>query len=194
MGTERLRYIGAFLRAHGIRGGLLFRWAPDAPTVNVKSGMRLYVGYSAQFARPYVVRSCQPVPKGLLIELQEVTTRAHAERLREHGVFVEEQHIAVEDASGWALEDILGCTVVDEGTGAVLGTVADIWLLPANDVWVVEMQTAYLPLPVIEEVVRRVDLERRRIWVRLLPGLLEIAEPKRVHEQREHAEDGIDAD
>lgn len=194
MGSRALRYIGAFVRAHGLRGGLLLRWSPDAPEVEFRQGERIYVGYSAQFARPYTVRWSQRVPRGMLIGLEEVTTRAQAELLLEYGVFVEEERVAaLQDAGGWALEEILGCWVVEEESGRVLGTVVDVWLLPANDVWVVETETSYLPLPVISEVVRRVDPEGRRIEVRLLPGLLEIAEPKRA-DDRELAEEGVDAD
>jgi ribosomal 30S subunit maturation factor RimM len=130
----------------------------------------------------------------MLIGLEEVTTRAQAELLLEYGVFIEEARSAArEDADGWALEEILGCWVVEEESGRVLGTVVDIWLLPANDVWVIETETSYLPLPVVSEVVRRVDPKERRIEVRLLPGLLEIAEPKRA-DDREFAEEGVDAD
>lgn len=193
MESKALRYIGAFIRAHGLRGGLLLRWAPDAPEIEFREGEHIYVGYSAQFVRPYTVRWCQRVPQGLLLGLEEVATRTQAESLLEQGVFVSQERAAAEkEEAGWALEDILGCCVVEE-SGHVLGTVVDIWLLPANDVWVVETDTSYLPLPVIADVVRQVDLHERRITVRLLPGLLEIAEPKRADEHHE-LEEGVDAD
>jgi len=133
----------------------------------------------------------------VLLHIEHITTLSQAEQFVEQGVFVEEDRVLQELPSteeSWSLEDILGCVVVEEDTGRQLGTVVDIWLLPANDVWVVELETAYLPLPVIPDVVRRVDPHQRLIWVRLIPGLLDIAEPKRSHEHFFLPEDGIDAD
>lgn len=196
MDPKALRYVGTLVRTHGIRGGLVLLWAPQAPQVDWRAGMRVYIGYSAASAQPHLVRRFRLRPRGAILELEHVTTLAHAEQFVEQGVFVEEESLAPEEASeqGWAVEDIVGCLVIEEGSRQKLGPVVDVWLLPANDVWVVELPNAYLPLPVIPDVVQRVDLHRRRIWVRLLPGLLEIAEPRRSNEQPGFSEDGIDAD
>ncbi|MCS6966039.1 MAG: hypothetical protein NZ473_04640, partial [Candidatus Kapabacteria bacterium] len=114
------------------------------------------------------------------------------------GVFVDEGllHPTAEDkeSTGWALEEILGCTVLEEVTERQLGTVVDVWLLPANDVWVVESETGYLPLPAIADAVRRVDVQQRRIWVHLLPGLLDIVELKSGSDSAIFVDEEADAD
>ncbi len=198
MSVEGLRYIGTLVRTHGLRGGLVLRVAPDVTLKTLPQGTQVYVGYSAAFAQPYVVRRCQPFQRGFLVEFEHVTALRHAQRLREQGVFVESSVLASQTmeqtSEGYAVEEILGCTVLEEATGHRLGIVVDVWLLPANDVWVVETETAYVPLPAVAEVIRRVDVERRCIWVSLLPGLFDIAEPKRIHGTSEVFNDGVDAD
>jgi 16S rRNA processing protein RimM len=53
----------------------------------------------------------------------------------------------------------------------MLGTLAEVLRLPAHDVYVVRGEGKEILLPATEEVVREVDLESRRMTVRLLPGL-----------------------
>ncbi|MEN3027307.1 MAG: ribosome maturation factor RimM [Chlorobiota bacterium] len=196
MGAEgRLRYIGSFVRTHGLRGGLVLRWVPEVERWELRNGQTVAVGYSAEFAHPYRIRSLRPLVRGMVVFLEGITTVEQARKLLEHGVFVEEAELAGSiQEEGWAIEDILGCTVIEEGAGQHLGTVVDVWLLPANDVWVVELETAYLPLPAIPDVIRWVDVRHRRIGVRLLPGLLEIAEPKRNHGAELSPDFGVAAD
>jgi len=194
---ERLRYIGTLVRTHGINGALVLHCDSHRDAVQLRPGMTLQIGYSARFALPYTLRRFRSTPRGIILELEQVHTLAQARQLLEQGVFVAEDLVVpaqAETTAEYALDEVLGCTVITD-EGAYLGTVVDVWLLPANDVWVVETESAYLPLPVISEVVRSVDLHQRRILVTLLPGLLEIAQPKRVHtDHAGDAADGVDAD
>lgn len=196
MGADMLRYVGTFVRTHGIGGALVLQPEPLVVFKELSPGVQVYVGYSAAFARPYRVRCCRRLQRGFLVELDGVTTLGSARRLQEQGVFVKEDLLRApaQEAAEYAVEGILGCTVWEEPTGHRLGTVVDVWLLPANDVWVVETETAYLPVPAIADVITRVDLQQRCIWVKLLPGLVDIAEPKRGHGRADGADEGTDTD
>lgn len=181
MSTNVLRYVGTLIRTHGISGALVLQPDPAVRLEGLPPGEQVYVGYSATFAQPYTVRHCRRLQRGLLIEFEGVTTLNAAQRLREQGIFVREELLGATNSADYAVEEILGCTVLEDPTGHLLGTVVDVWLLPANDVWVVETATAYLPVPAIPEVIRQVDIQQRCIWVKLLPGLVDIAEPKLSH-------------
>lgn len=67
---------------------------------------------------------------------------------------------------------VLGVAVADESRGS-LGTVADVIVTGANDVWVVRGPFGEVLVPVIPDVVLDLDLEGRVALVRLLPGLLD---------------------
>jgi len=47
--------------------------------------------------------------------------------------------------------------------------------LPANDVWLLRGEFGDVPLPVIEDVIKKVDLVERKIWIEMMDGLLDIA-------------------
>ena len=70
-------------------------------------------------------------------------------------------------ADMYYVADLVGLDVLDEG-GASVGVVRDVLPGPANDV--LELDTGVL-LPLVEECVRDVDLDGRR--VHLNPGFIE---------------------
>jgi len=57
--------------------------------------------------------------------------------------------------------------------GEPLGRVAEVIETGANDVYVVHGPRGEILIPAIEDVVRELDLEARRMIVEILPGLLE---------------------
>jgi len=69
--------------------------------------------------------------------------------------------------------DLIGCSVFDEG-GAELGTISDVIVTGANDVWEIHSKDGKeILIPVIDEVVLNVDIDNGKITVRLLDGLVE---------------------
>lgn len=67
-------------------------------------------------------------------------------------------------------EDLLGRSVEDEDRGA-LGTIVEVIVTGANDVWVVEGPFGEILIPVIDDVVMGTD-DGGTIFVRLLDGLM----------------------
>ena len=64
-----------------------------------------------------------------------------------------------------------GLAVTDVRRG-LLGEVVEVIVTGANDVWVLEGPLGEVLLPVIDDVVVRVDYESRTATVQALPGLL----------------------
>ena len=52
----------------------------------------------------------------------------------------------------------------------------DVYILPGNDVWIVETEKGELPIPFVDKVVKIVDLENQRIEIELIDGLEELIE------------------
>jgi 16S rRNA processing protein RimM len=66
-----------------------------------------------------------------------------------------------------------GLSVIDE-ENKLLGIIADILSTGANDVYIVHSDNgSEILLPAIDTVVLNIDLETRKVYVRLIPGLLE---------------------
>lgn len=165
-------YIGVIGRTHGIDGTVVLTDIPGT-TVTLSAGTTVFVGFSREHSRPLTVRSFIPHLTSPRISFTEFLSAETASALIDHAVYVPSVAVQV-TGDRYSIGDIEGCTVYDED-GTELGTVSEVWLLPANDVWVVSRTDGTtIPLPVIDDVIRSVDTAQRRIVVRLLPGLADL--------------------
>ena len=75
--------------------------------------------------------------------------------------------------ASFAVGDIEGCTVKNIDSGAELGSIKEVMILPANDVWVIAGVGGDIFIPVIDEVVLSVDLDARLVEIKMIDGLAE---------------------
>jgi 16S rRNA processing protein RimM len=68
--------------------------------------------------------------------------------------------------------EAIGCTVATTD-GRLIGVIEDVIATGANDVWVVRDGATEVLVPVIENVVKSMDLGARRMVVEAVPGLLD---------------------
>jgi len=66
--------------------------------------------------------------------------------------------------------DLVGLEVFT-GDGKHLGELKEVMTLPGNDVFLVQGEGRELLIPALKQVVKKVDLEEKRLVVELLPGL-----------------------
>ena len=67
--------------------------------------------------------------------------------------------------------DIIGCSVVSE-EGETIGAVIDILQTGANDVWVVKGAKKEHYIPYIEDIVKEIDVDEKKIVIHVMEGLL----------------------
>jgi 16S rRNA processing protein RimM len=78
----------------------------------------------------------------------------------------------------WKVKDIAGSEVVDEA-GQVIGELTDVLPTKANDVWSVRAPDGTeLLIPALKNIIKEVDLAKKRIVVALPSGLKEVYETK----------------
>ncbi|WP_068983173.1 MULTISPECIES: ribosome maturation factor RimM [Lysinibacillus] len=67
--------------------------------------------------------------------------------------------------------EIIGCSVVSE-EGETIGAVIDILQTGANDVWVVKGAKKEHYIPYIEDIVKEIDVDEKKIVIHVMEGLL----------------------
>ncbi len=173
MQTET-EYIGVIGRTHGTDGAVLL---VDVPTtrVTLNAGDSVAVGFTMDFARRVTVAMFQATPQRTIIRFSEISTPEAASELIDNAVYVAPSHIYVSPDDRYSLGEIEGCTVIDR-FGAVIGVVKEVWLLPANDVWLVVTEEGLeIPLPVIDQVVKTVNVSEKTIVVEMMEGLADLS-------------------
>ena len=120
------------------------------------------------------------------LKLQDVSDRNTADALRGSFVFAARQALQKLAPGEYYWHELIGCRVEDEH-GAEIGTVDSLLETGAHDLLVVRESAdavgtvdgrggkKYL-IPTVSEFLREVDVEKRRIVVRVIPGLLDAVE------------------
>ena len=171
--TERVA-LGRIVGAHGLRGQLRVRYfGGDPDHLTQLSAVLLAESEDDPGAQPYEVTEASPGRSGQIrMTLAGVDSRDSAERLRGLLVVVEAAKLTELPAGEYYSYQLVGCRVEGED-GREIGTVREVWSTGAPDVLVVEDETGVRHLlPAAESLLREIDLERRRIVIEILPGLI----------------------
>ncbi len=104
--------------------------------------------------------------------LAGVESREAAELLRGKLVVVEAAQLSELPEGEYYSYQLVGCRVESED-GRDIGTVREVWSTGAPDVLVVEDEAGVRHLiPAAESLLREIDIDRQRIVIEILPGLL----------------------
>ncbi len=175
--------IGEIVSVHGVKGALKVRPLTDHPIRftkldEVKVNLPKNSPKGVELTRSYKVISAIVSGGFVLLRLYGINDRDQAEQYR--GAMLEiprEQAIELPEDS-YFIGDLIGCTVMEEledGRVVLLGKVTDVLQTGGNDVYqVMTVDKVQMLLPAIAQVVRRVDVEKGMIHVRMLPGLKEV--------------------
>jgi 16S rRNA processing protein RimM len=172
-----LKYIGTIGSHYGFRGEFIVYHTP-ADLSDIAKGTQVSVGFSEQFARAYTVKSWENKRGRTICSFAEVKSDIAAKQLREQGIFIEEELLRFGDEESYFVGDLIGCKVIDVDTKAEIGTLKDVLLLPANDVFVVTTSEGELPVPFIADVVKKVDIKKKIVEIFMLDGLADLVKRK----------------
>lgn len=171
--TDTLICVGTILGVHGLKGTLTV-YSDTRPASGIAGYSCWYLGATADSAKAYTVSRCwQHGNKGMLADLEKVTTRTQAEQLKRIKIWVSSDEIEVDDDE-YLWEELLDCDVYVENR--LIGSVLALEEYGAQDILVVKtpegaaVQGEWM-LPFTEDVVQVVDLENRRIDACLLDGM-----------------------
>ncbi len=173
--------VGRMLAAHGIKGEVKVQSFSDFAD-------RFAAGNQCRIAKPpftLTITASRPFRDGLLVRFAEVQDRTTAESLRGLSLEIPESQLRKLAPRSYWQHDIIGLSVETEA-GQRLGRVFRILRTGANDVFEVVpasdlgLSGSFL-LPAVAEVILEVDIQERRLVVRLLPGLIEDQESRKKH-------------
>ena len=150
-------------------GGL--KLASYATSIEVFAGGRPLLAVSADGEETlYEVERAKAQGRSVLLSLKGVTQRSQAEALAGWEVFIDKTTLPELEEGTYYWSDLIGLAVyaVD---GRFLGRLESIFQTGSNDVYVVKHAGRELLLPALASVVKTVDLEARRMQVKVPEGL-----------------------
>jgi len=160
---------GKIVGTHGIKGMVRVQPWCDSPEF-LKDFKKFYTDKDGK--NSLAVKSVIPHGNIVLIAFKGVETIEDAEKLRNKVLYIDRKDAKIPEGRYFVC-DLLGCTVTDADSGAILGVLADISSTGANDVWTVKKGEKEYLVPAIGDVIVSVDVENNSVVIRPLKGIFD---------------------
>jgi 16S rRNA processing protein RimM len=160
-------------RPRGIRGELLAISQTDVPG-RIESLKRAQARLADGSDVEIEISEAWPYRGDWVLKLAGVDSMNDAQRFRGADIWVPLSERASLPDGELFQSDLIGCTVVEEGSGRALGTVQAWHQYGGPPLLGVDVEGREVLIPFVEQVCRTVDLESRKIHVDLPDGLLEL--------------------
>jgi 16S rRNA processing protein RimM len=162
--------IGKFRRPHGIRGEIVMTVLTDFPEL-ISPGKKVFVGEQHY---PYLVKTTRWHGADLLVSLEELPDRTAVEIFRNIMVYMKAEDIPDLPEGDYYIHQLVGLEVITD-QDQILGTIKEIIITGANDVYLIESaQGEEILIPAIDQVVLDINQEEGKVLVHIIPGLLDI--------------------
>lgn len=163
---EQYLEIGKITNVHGIMGEVRVQPWADSPE------------FLCQFKTLYVDKAHWPIEvertrvhkNMVILKLHGVTDVPSALAMRNAILYIDRKDVHLPEGA-FFLADIYGLEVRDAQSGQVLGKVADVLTLPANNVYVVRGGERELMIPAVPQFIAETNPEGGYLRVNLIEGL-----------------------
>jgi 16S rRNA processing protein RimM len=162
--------VGKITTPHGIRGAVRVLLYADVLAL-FESDRSVFLHRPGETGHELRIRWIKPYKKrGALILFDGVENRDHAEQLVGLEILIDKSRLPQLEEGEYYWFEIIGMTVFDEN-GNHLGQIASIIETGSNDVYVTRKGEREILIPALESVVEKIDLDDRKMVVRLPDGL-----------------------
>jgi 16S rRNA processing protein RimM len=169
----RLVPVGRIVACQGVRGFVRMVCFNAPPTPQVAAARTFHLERPGEPAVSHPVTATRALRRDLLVKFAHVETRTAAERMVGMLVSVPEDVLPEPGTGEFYYYEIVGFHVRTTG-GAEVGSVVETIDTGSNDVWVVRTNEREILIPVIADVVRRIDRRTRTVIIEPLDGLLDV--------------------
>ncbi|MBE6774332.1 MAG: 16S rRNA processing protein RimM [Ruminococcaceae bacterium] len=162
--------IGKITGTHGIRGEMRVQPWCDSPEF-MSSFKTLYLDRKGE--KPLKVK-CRPHGNMVILRAEGIDRVEDAARYREKVLFMKRSDAKIPEGH-YFIQELIDCRVIDaDDEGRIYGTLTDVSMTGANDVWHItdENKREYL-IPAIPPVVIDTDVEKGIIKIRPLKGIFD---------------------
>ncbi len=164
--------VGKIVNTHGLKGEVKIVPWTDSP--DVFEDLEYVIIHQKNQEKKLDITGIKYQKNNIIVKFSEINRIEDAEPLKNLVVLAPREMLGELPEGVYYIADLIGLGVFDE-EGNMLGTVSDVFSTGSNDVYEVKREgKKNLLLPVIDDVVKEVDLTNKKITVRLMEGLDEL--------------------
>lgn len=158
--------IGKIVNAVGLKG--------EVKVYNYSGSRARYESHGHIFAgvTKREIEKSRYVKGTVILKLSGIDDRSAAEASKGEDIYIDEADLPELPEGEFFIRDLIGLEVFDDA-GAAIGSLCDVIQNSAQDLYEVEMTGGRkILIPAVEEFIVGVDIEKKRMTVKLIEGLI----------------------
>lgn len=160
--------IGKIVNTHGLKGEI--KVIPWTNTPEVFEDIE-YIYVKGREEAKFDISNIKYQKNNIILRLKGINDISEAEKLKNSIITADREQLGELEEGEYYITDLIDCTVEAED-GSIYGLVKDVINTGSSDIYVVKRdEMKDLLIPVIDDVVLNIDIEAKRITVRLMEGL-----------------------
>lgn len=161
--------VGKIVNTHGLRGEVKVVPWTDYPEV-FEDIETVYIKKKSDFER-LDIAGTKYQKNNLIIRFAQLKDINEAEKYKNRVLYAERASLGELPEGVYYIADLIGLDVVKEDREKV-GVISDVFNTGSNDIYEVKREgQKNLLLPVIDDVVLNIDIENKKVTVRMMEGL-----------------------
>ncbi len=169
---EDLLRVGVIASTHGIRGEVKV-----FPTTDDNNRFKLLKEVILDTGKEHIILEIELVrffKKMVILKFKGIDNINDIEKYKGKDLLITRKNAVPLAENEYFIYDIIDSEVILED-GSFIGTLVEVLTTGANDVYVVKTtEGKEILLPVIDDCVKKIDIENKKVTVHLLPGLLDM--------------------
>lgn len=163
--------IGQIVNVFGIKG--MVKVKPFTDNIKKFSDLKSVYIKNQAGQTEYKIQEVKYHKNMVLIKFEGVNNPEQANLLRNSYVIIDRKQEEPLEEGRYYIVDMIGLKVYTQENDKYLGILEDIYNTGSNDIYVVKDELGkQILLPAIENVIKKIDMENKRIIVNLIPGLM----------------------
>lgn len=161
--------IGNISSFHGVRGEVkIYPYTDDVD--NLVSIKEIYL--ESDLENKLKVIKCRVHKNMLIVKFEGIDTIEAAAYLKSKDIYIDKDKLKKLEKDNYYIEDLIGMEVFEK-EDAYLGKLKYVYNTAANDVYEIETEDyGIIYLPAIHQVIKKVDIENKRMYVEIMKGLV----------------------
>lgn len=161
--------VGKIINTHGLRGDVKIVTWTDYPE-DFEEIDKVYIRRKTGDV-VLTITNVKYQKNNIIVKFKEIADINEAEKYKNLVLCADREDLPELEEGAHYIADLIGLDIVDE-EGELIGKLVDVFNTGANDIYDVKREgKKNLLLPVIQDVVKDIDLENKKITVHVMEGL-----------------------
>lgn len=161
--------VGKIINTHGLRGEVKIVTWTDSPEVFEEIGS-VYVK-SRTDSQKMTIKNVKYQKNNIIVKFAEIDSIEEAEKYKNAVLLAERESLGELPEGVYYIADLVKCMVFEEN-GKEIGALVDVFSTGSNDVYDIKRENKKnLLIPIIDGVLKSVDIQNKKIVVKIPEGL-----------------------